>query len=71
MSEETYDPKSHCQKLIGDPCNKVASKSVNKKCFPPAFFDNPVHLHHNHSTGLTIGAVHCYCNAVLWQYYGE
>lgn len=31
----------------------------------------PVHLHHDHKTGLTIGAVHAKCNAVLWQYYGE
>jgi hypothetical protein len=28
-------------------------------------------LHHCHQTGLTIGAVHAKCNAVLWQYHGE
>ena len=49
----------------------VRSRSVDPTLFPPKFFDWPVHLHHNHETGMTKGAVHCYCNAVLWQYYGE
>ena len=35
------------------------------------FFKWPVHLHHCHDTGMTTGAVHCYCNAVLWQYPGK
>lgn len=62
----------HCQMpLSGDPSDEVLSKPVNKKLFPAAFFDCPVHLHHDHNTGLTIGVVHGYCNAVLWQYYGE
>lgn len=39
--------------------------------FPPDFWKHPVHLHHNHINGLTIGAVHARCNAVLWQYHGE
>jgi hypothetical protein len=30
-----------------------------------------VHLHHSHKTGLTLGAVHALCNAVLWHYHGE
>jgi len=63
---------SHCDKLL---VNKsapfVANKPVNKKLFPKGFFNNPVHLHHSHDTGFTIGAVHAYCNAVLWQYHGE
>lgn len=46
-------------------------KVINTKLFPDNFFNNPIHLHHNHDTGLTIGAVHAYCNAVLWQYHGE
>ena len=50
---------------------KILSKPINKKLFPESFFNWPVHLHHDHKTGLTIGAVHNYCNAVLWQYYGE
>jgi hypothetical protein len=39
--------------------------------FPRGFFKHRVHLHHNHTTGLTIGATHAQCNAVLWVYYGE
>jgi hypothetical protein len=62
----------HCgEALSGKPAAKVANKRVNKKLFPKTFFKWPVHLHHNHDTGMTIGAVHNYCNAVLWQYHGE
>lgn len=46
-------------------------KKINWKLFPPNFLKYPVHLHHCHDTGMTIGAVHAYCNAVLWQYHGE
>lgn len=50
---------------------KLRGMTVNMKLFPPNFFKHPVHLHHDHQTGMTIGAVHNHCNAVLWQYYGE
>jgi hypothetical protein len=49
----------------------VRQKRINWSKFPPNFLRYPVHLHHDHQTGLTIGAVHAYCNAVLWQYHGE
>ena len=39
--------------------------------FPPNFLQYPVHLQHCHKTGMTEGAVHAYCNAVLWQYHGR
>ena len=63
---------SHC----GEPLDKTASSEVMQKqidlnLFPEGFFDYPIHLHHCHNTGMTIGAVHCHCNAVLYQYYGE
>lgn len=32
------------------------------------FLKYEVHLHHDHETGLTIGAVHAYCNAVSFDY---
>ena len=32
---------------------------------------HPIHLQHNHSTDMTEGAVHAYCNCVLWQYEGR
>jgi hypothetical protein len=47
----------------------VMSKRINARLFPPNFFKWPVHLHHCHVTGLTVGAIHCRCNAVLWQYH--
>ncbi len=63
---------AHCgSPLSGDPRKDVAALPVKESLFPENFFRWPVHLHHSHKTGLTIGAVHCHCNAVLWQYYGE
>lgn len=59
------------QPLTGMPSMKVRGAIINKSLFPPNFFKHPVHLHHDHQTGLTIGAVHNYCNAYLWQYHGE
>lgn len=57
--------------LDGNPSDEVMNRHISEKWFPKGFFENPVHLHHNHNTGLTIGAVHCRCNAYLWQYLGE
>lgn len=59
----------HC----GQPLDVEPQKdyTIDLDLFPPGFLNNPVHLHHSHETGLTLGAVHAYCNAVLWQYYGE
>lgn len=57
--------------LDKNPPKRIQKKRVNKGLFPEGFFDYPVHLHHNHKTGLTIGAVHNLCNAVLWQYHNE
>jgi len=45
--------------------------TINTKLFPIGFFNNPIHLHHNHNTGMTIGAAHAKCNAIAWQYFGE
>jgi hypothetical protein len=60
----------HCgQPLSGSASAAVMRKSINLSLFPPGFLDWPVHLHHCRKTGLTIGAVHCHCNAVLWQYH--
>lgn len=60
---------AHC----GLPLSKEPpkTKEINLKLFPDTMLEYPVHLHHNHNTGMTIGAVHAYCNAVLWQYHGK
>ena len=62
----------HCDEpLDGPPSGEVQTAWVNRRLFPEGFFDHPVHLHHSHRTGMTIGAVHARCNAVLWQFHGE
>ncbi len=62
----------HCNIFLHNPPpDTILDMGVNKRLFPKNFFKWPVHLHHNHKTGMTIGAVHHYCNAVLWQHHGE
>jgi len=62
----------HCHKpLDGKASEDVMSNQINENLFPPKFLNWPVHLHHDHKTGMTIGAVHSHCNAVLWQYHNE
>jgi hypothetical protein len=62
----------YCKKeLEKNPSSKIMSSWINKRLFPVNFFKYPVHLHHDHETGMTIGAVHSKCNAYLWQYLGE
>lgn len=62
----------HCGELLFfQPTQKVLDAYIKESLFPPGFFNNPVHLHHDHLTGMTIGAVHARCNAYLWQHLGE
>jgi hypothetical protein len=50
---------------------RITDKAINLRLFPPHFLKHPIHLQHNHNTGMTEGAIHAYCNAVLWQYHGR
>jgi len=59
------------EKLSAEPPKTILEHKINLALFPPNFLKNPVHLQHDHSSGLTEGAVHAYCNAVLWQYHGR
>jgi len=62
----------YCGAPLESPASdKVLDKKVTLSLFPKGFFNYPIHLHHNHKTGRTIGAVHCHCNAVLWEYEGK
>lgn len=62
----------YCDEPLSEvPPKRVTSKRINWKLFPPNFLRHPVHLQHCHISGLTEGAVHAYCNAVLWQYEGR
>lgn len=62
----------YCKEQLKDlPLTSVLQKTIKLELFPEGFFDHPIHLQHNHRTGMTEGAVHAYCNAVLWQYEGR
>jgi|TARA_R110000796_G_scaffold250262_1_gene379024 hypothetical protein len=62
----------YCNKpLKGKPPTEVTDKPINLSLFPKGFLNHPIHLQHNHDTDITEGAVHAYCNAVLWQYEGR
>lgn len=62
----------HCGQLLsGEPAPNILALWINTRLFPPSFFKWSVHLHHDHKSGMTIGAVHSRCNAVLWQYFGQ
>ncbi len=62
----------HCgEDLHGAPPDEIAEKEINLALFPRGFLNHPIHLQHDHGTGLTEGAVHAYCNAVMWQYHGK
>lgn len=63
---------AHCgEPLTGKPPADIQETEIDLRLFPPNFLKWPVHLHHCHVTGMTIGAIHSRCNAVLWQYHGE
>jgi len=62
----------HCKcNLEGMPSMKVRGMKIHPELYPKGFFTFPIHLHHSHDTGMTIGAVHSYCNAVLWEHHDE
>lgn len=61
-----------CKKpLDGNPPEHITNRPLNLKLFPQGFLRHPIHLQHDHSTGMTEGAVHAYCNGVMWQYHGR
>ena len=57
--------------LDGPPADFTVGLEVTPRRFPPGFFDYPIHLHHDHKTGMTKGAVHARCNAILFEHHGE
>ena len=57
--------------LDDPPPKKITDFKINWNLFPPDFLKHPIHLQHNHITGMTECAVHNYCNAVMWQYEGR
>ena len=57
--------------LSKEPPYEIKNKNIDWNLFPPNFLKYPIHLQHDHYTGMTEGAVHAYCNAVMWQYEGR
>ena len=57
--------------LSKPPPKNITDIEINWELFPENFLKYPVHLQHDHDTGMTEGAVHNYCNAVMWQYDGR
>ncbi len=59
----------YCKELLSEnPPEHITEKSIKWYLFPEGFLKYPIHLQHNHKNGLTEGAVHALCNAVMWQY---
>ena len=62
----------HCKHSLSElPPDEITSKRITWSKFPPQFLRHPIHLHHDHDTGMTIGAVHAFCNAYLWEYHEQ
>jgi hypothetical protein len=59
------------ESLVSEAHSRIKSARFNLSLFPPGFFNSPIHLQHCHKSGLTEGAVHCHCNAYLWQFEGR
>lgn len=51
--------------------DRILKKKIDWSFFPDNFLKYPIHLQHNHKTDKTEGAVHAYCNAVMWQYHNK
>ena len=59
----------YCEEsLSSKPPKRITDKKINLSLFPSNMLLNPIHLQHCHKTNMTEGAVHAYCNCVLWQY---
>jgi hypothetical protein len=62
------------ENLFADPPESITNKPIDWRAFPGGkygFLKNSIHLQHCHNSNLTEGAVHAYCNATMWQYYGR
>ena len=57
--------------LSEQPPTHITNKRIDWDLFPDNFLKHPIHLQHCHETNMTEGAVHAYCNAVMWQYEGR
>jgi len=62
----------YCGETLDMPApERITDKPINLTLFPEGFLNYPIHLQHDHNTNMAEGAVHAYCNAVLWEYEGR
>lgn len=62
----------YCKEDLKHPAPKrIVRKYIDWKLFPKGFLNHPIHLQHDHNTGMTEGAVHSNCNAYMWYYEGR
>jgi len=71
IREQNYKCFYCKEDLRQPPPKRITDLKINLTLFPPNFLGNPIHLQHNHTTDLTEGAVHAYCNAIMWEYEGR
>jgi hypothetical protein len=55
--------------LNAEPSEELKDLPIDWSLFPENFLQYPVHLQHDHKTGMTEGAVHSLCNAIMWNYF--
>jgi hypothetical protein len=71
IKEQNYNCMYCGENLYASAPERIINKPINWDLFPPNFLKFPIHLQHCHKTNMTEGAVHNYCNAVMWQYEGR
>lgn len=65
----------YCGTQLDDEPHKFVRKSAddiewdNMPGGKEAFLSNPIHLHHDQVTGLTLAPIHALCNAHSWAFY--
>ena len=73
--EHTKGRCLYCYERLDDEPHKFVCQSAGEIVWDDlpggkeGFLRNPVHLHHDRETGLTLAAVHALCNAHSWQFY--
>lgn len=61
----------YCKGKLSEAPINLKGKKLNLSLFPTDFLKYPIHLHHDHTTGLTVGATHSLCNGILAQYHHQ
>lgn len=60
----------YCNSSLDEPPpDGITNKPIDITLYPQGFLDSPIHLQHCHVTDRTEGAVHAYCNAILFEYH--